>query len=125
MEESIKTPTRTHSVVCSLIKSQSQVIYDYYKNACSLIFTVHTVRDRLRDQKISTAVFKYDRDNNWYPHHIEVVPEYQRQGVAQTMYDIVHSEISGDLIPSGQQSTAAQRFWQHRLTRPYSLGKNS
>ena len=123
MVESAKTRLKNHSVVCSLIKSQSLLVYDYYKNACSLIFTVHTVRDRLRDQKISTAVFKYDRANNWYPHHIEVVSEYQRQGVAQTMYDIVQSEISGNLVPSDQQSPAAQLFWQQRLTR--SIGNNS
>jgi hypothetical protein len=84
---------------------------------------VHTVLDRLRDQKISTAVFKYDRDNKWYPHHIEVVLDYQRQGVAQTMYDIVQSEISGNLVASDQQSLAAQLFWQQRLTR--SIGNNS
>lgn len=123
MVGSLEIRLKNHSVVCSLIKSQSQVIYDYYKNACSLIFTVHTVRDRLRDQKISTAVFKYDRANKWYPHHIEVVPEYQRQGVAQTMYDIVQSEISGNLVASDQQSPAAQLFWQQRLTR--SMGNNS
>ena len=123
MVVSLEIRLKNHSGVCSLIKSQSQVIYDYYKNACSLIFTVHTVRDRLRDQKISTAVFKYDRANKWYPHHIEVVPEYQRQGVAQTMYDIVQSEISGNLVASDQQSPAAQLFWQQRLTR--SMGNNS
>lgn len=102
------------SVTCSLLKKQKQVVYDYTKNPCSLIFTVHTVENKVRAKKISTAVFKYDRDCKWYPHHIEVVPGYKRKGVATIMYDIVQSEINGVLVPSDDQSDEARAFWQNR-----------
>ena len=114
-----------HQLICSLIKNQEQVIYDYTKNNCSLIFTVSTVKDKMRSKKISTAVFKYDRDNKWYPHHIEVYSGYKRKGVATVMYDIVQSEIDGVLVPSDEQSDAAREFWQNRqltsLSNKYKL----
>jgi glycerol-3-phosphate responsive antiterminator len=104
-----------YQLVCSLIKTQEQVVYDYTKNKCSLIFTVFVVKNKVRCKKISTAVFKYDRDNKWYPHHIEVYPGYKRTGVATVMYDIVQSEIDGVLVPSDEQSDAAREFWRNRL----------
>ena len=105
-----------HQLVCSLIKNREQVIYDYTKNKCSLIVTVSTVENKVRSRKISTAVFKYDRDNKWYPHHIEVYPGYKRKGVATVMYDIVQSEIDGVLVPSDEQSDEAREFWCNRLS---------
>lgn len=104
------------SVTCSLLKKQKQVVYDYTKNPCSLIFTVHTVENKVRAKKISTAVFKMGKDNTWYPHHIEVRPSYKRKGVATIMYDIVQSEIKGTLVPSDEQSNEAKEFWLNRLT---------
>jgi len=103
-----------HRLICSLVKTQEQVVYDYTKNKCSLIFTVSVVKNKVRSKKISTAVFKYDRDNKWYPHHIEVYPDYKRTGVATVMYDIVQSEINGVLVPSHEQSDAAKEFWRNR-----------
>lgn len=109
-----------HQLVCSLIKTQEQVVYDYTKNKCSLIFTVSVIKNKVRSKKISTAVFKYDRDNKWYPHHIEVYPGYKRKGVATVMYNIVQSEIDGVLVPSDEQSDAAKEFWRNRslTTKP-------
>lgn len=111
-----------HQLVCSLIKTQEQIIYDYTKNKCSLTVTVSTVKDKTRAKKISTAVFKYDRDNKWYPHHIEVYSGYKRKGVATVMYDIVQSEIDGVLVPSDEQSDAAREFWRNRLL---TINKNT
>jgi len=107
-----------HQLICSLIKTQEQVVYDYTKNKCSLTVTVSTVKDKVRAKKISTAVFKYGRDNKWYTHCVEVVDNYHRKGVATVMYDIVQSEIDGVLVPSDDQSLAAQEFWKHRLLTP-------
>lgn len=104
-----------HQLVCSLIKTQEQVIYNYTKNKCSIVVTVSTVKDKMRAKKISTAVFKYDRDNKWYPHCVEVVDNYHRKGVATVMYDIVQSEIEGVLVPSDDQSDQAKLFWRNRL----------
>lgn len=106
-----------HSIICSLLKKQKQVVFDYTKNPCSLVFTVSTVENKIRAKKISTAVFKLTRDNNWYPHHIEVVSGYKRKGVATIMYDIVQSEINGMLIPSDEQSDEAKLFWKYRLDK--------
>ena len=106
-----------HTVVCSLLKTQEQIVYDYTKNKCSLTFTATILKDKIRSKKVSTAVFKYDRDNKWYPHHIEVYTGYKRKGVATLMYDIVQSEIEGVLVPSDDQSDEAKLFWQNRFDK--------
>ena len=104
-----------HTVVCSLLKTQEQIVYDYTKNKCSLIFTATIIKNKVRAKKVSTAVFKYNRDNKWYPHHIEVYTGYKRKGVATLMYNIVQSEIDGVLVPSDDQSDEAKLFWRNRL----------
>lgn len=104
-----------HTVVCSLLKTQEQIVYDYTKNKCSLTFTATIIKNKVRAKKVSTAVFKYDRDNKWYPHHIEVYTGYKRKGVATLMYNIVQSEIDGVLVPSDDQSDEAKLFWRNRL----------
>lgn len=104
-----------HIVICSLIKTKEQIVYDYTKNKCSLIFTATILKDKVRAKKISTAVFKYDRDKKWYTHHIEVYTGYKRKGVATVMYDIVQSEIDGVLVPSDDQSAEAKLFWKNRV----------
>lgn len=109
-----------HVVVCSLLKTQEQIVYDYTKNKCSLIFTASILNNRARAKKISTAVFKYDRDGRWYPHHIEVRVGYKRKGVATIMYNIVQSEIDGVLVPSDDQSDEARAFWHNRTLTQYT-----
>lgn len=109
-----------HQLICSLIKTQEQVIYDYTINPCSLIFTVSTVKNKARAKKVSTAVFKYDRDGKWYPHHIEVKVGYKRKGIATVMYNIVQSEINGILVPSDDQSEEAKLFWHNRHLTSYT-----
>lgn len=111
-----------HQLLCSLIKTREQVIYDYTKNKCSITVTVSTVNNKARSKKISTAVFKYDRDNKWYPHCVEVYSGYKRKGVATVMYDIVQSEIDGVLVPSDEQSDQAKEFWRNRLL---TINKNT
>lgn len=103
-----------HQLLCSLVKTQEQVVYDYVKNKCSFIFTVSVIKNKVRSKKISTAVFKYDRDEKWYPHHVEVHPDYKRKGIATVMYNIVQNEINGVLVPSDEQSDAAKEFWRNR-----------
>ena len=112
MEFITRTGKRTVSV--SLIKTQEHIVYDCELNPCSVTVSVHTVENALRQRKISTAVFRYLKDRTWYPHHVEVVAEYQRRGVAQTMYDIIQGLVPGCLIASDEQSTAAKMFWQAR-----------
>lgn len=107
-----------HQLLCSLIKTQEQLVYNYTKNKCSITVTVSAVKNKMRAKKISTAVFKYDRNNKWYPHHIEVYSGYKRKGVATVMYDIVQSEIDGVLVPSDSQSDEAKLFWEYRLLTP-------
>ena len=116
----IRRLMRDYQLICSLVKTQEQIVYDYTKNKCSLIFTVSVVRNKVRTKKISTAVFKSSRDNKWYPHHIEVYPDYKRKGIASVMYNIVQSEIDGVLVPSDEQSDEAKEFWRNRsLTNKY------
>lgn len=103
-----------HLVTCSLLKKQKQVVFDYTKNPCSLIFTVSVIENKVRAKKVSTAVFKMGKNNTWYPHHIEVVGGYKRKGIATIMYDIVQSEINGTLVPSDEQSDEAKAFWKNR-----------
>lgn len=112
MEFITQTGKRTVSV--SLIKTQQHIVYDCELNACSVTVSAHTVENAVRQRKISTAVFRYLKDRMWYPHHIEVLTEYQRRGVAQTMYDIVQGFVPGRLVASDEQSTAAKMFWQAR-----------
>lgn len=107
----------THQTICSLIKTQDQVLYEYEKNKCSVIVTAFIVKDKVRNKKISTAVFKYDRDNKWYPHCVEVKGGFKRKGIATVMYNIVQSEIDGVLLPSDEQSEAAKEFWKDRTLR--------
>lgn len=111
-----------HFITCSLLKKQKQVVFDYTKNPCSLIFTVSVIENKVRSKKVSTAVFKMGKYNTWYPHHIEVISGYKRKGIATIMYDIVQSEINGILVPSDEQSDEAKLFWRHRLLR---INKNA
>lgn len=116
------TRTGKNTVSMSLVKNREFVVYDYHAHACSVNFTVHTVKNSVRHRKIGTAVFRYLKDRQWYPHHVQVIEEYQRRGVASAMYDIAQSIVPGQLIPSDEQSTAARLFWQHRLARSSKAG---
>ena len=109
--------------VLSLLGCRLPIVFDYtFSDACMTV-AVHTVKDKMRDVQISTAVFKQRKVGEWYAHHVEVYPDYRRCGVATAMYQLVQSEVDGSLLPSDDQSDDARAFWKFFKGLPQSAVK--
>ncbi len=106
--------------VLSLLTRQLPIIFDFTQTEVSITLAVHVVRDKLRAEQISTAVFKLNHSAQWYAHHVEVYPDYRRCGLATVMYQFVQSEIAGCLVPSDDQSPDAKAFWNFFRTVRHS-----
>lgn len=98
--------------VLSLTNRHLPIIFDYTQTKVSISLAVHIVKEKVRAEKISTAVFKQGHSGEWYAHHVEVYPDYRRCGLATVMYQFVQGEIEGRLTPSDEQSQDAKEFWK-------------
>ncbi len=107
--------------VLSLLRCHLPIIFDYTQSDACITVAVHTVKDKMRDVQVSTAVFKQGNCGQWYAHHVEVYPNYRRCGVATAMYQLVQSEVCGSLLPSDDQSADAKAFWAFLKSLPQSV----
>ena len=96
----------------SLTSRHLPIIFDYTQTSASISLAVHIVKDKVRAEQISTAVFKQGHSGEWYAHHVEVYADFRRCGLATVMYQFVQGEIEGRLPPSDEQSEDAKAFWR-------------
>ena len=66
---------------------------------------------------VGSADLEPDPDGAYIPTHLGVDDEWQRQGVANGMYDLVEA-YGGTVFPSNVQSQDAQAFWRERSRTP-------
>lgn len=65
------------------------------------------------------TIGKWNGDENspYLEGSVQVHPNYRRQKVASTMYDMAEKVIGKKFNPAIRNTSAAQKFWKHRLKR--------
>ena len=60
---------------------------------------------------VGKAIFGKQPDGTYYPSIVDVLPSYQRHGIATKMYQLLQKRMRARVVPSTDQTDAGRRFW--------------